>query len=103
MKKNQCFKNLGSNLLILILTFFISMNIVPEFNQVFADPNRHIIIDDGELDGGKFAMTAGGTEYYTHSTGSGDWYADDKDHILDLHDSRVEYYFKVPAYMYDNG
>ena len=105
MYTNKVWKHLSLNLLVLTLTFFVSMTVVPEFNQVFAGTGRHIIIDDGNLDsaGGKFTMKAHGDEYYTHETHSGDWMVKDIDGTkLRLADAWVKYYFKVPAYMYDN-
>ena len=69
---------------------------------MFADTNRHIIIDDGKLESGKFTMKAHGDEYYTHATHTGDWHVDDIDGTkLRVSDAWVKYIFKVPAYMYD--
>ena len=103
MKINQPWKCLGLSLSVLTLTFFVSMILAPEFNQVFADTNRHIIISDGKLDSGRFTMKAGGREYFTHETHGGDWHVGDIDGTkVRVWDAWVKYIFKVPAYMYDN-
>ncbi|MBU1487044.1 hypothetical protein KKH56_03225 [bacterium] len=88
-----------------VVVFVLSVILLLWSNLAGADTNRHTIVTSGSYnsDGTEYTIKAKGKDYYTHETHSGDWECNDlsNEDGIRLCDCWVKYYFKVPAYMYD--
>lgn len=104
MSTNKFRKHFSLNLLVLTLTFFISMIVVFESTQVFAGTHTQgTIITSGQYSGNEYEMKAWGKDYYSFYEYGGDWEA----RVIDttsfrLSGADVRYVFKVPDELYDH-